>query len=81
MGETMTTDERFEALEKAVRRQRITITAMILVAVAAAVMAAAPQYRDVRFDKITAKYLWIENDAGELQVALGPEETGGALNI
>ena len=43
----MTTEERFEALEKAletsVRRQRITITALVLVAVAAAVMAAAPQ--------------------------------------
>jgi len=32
----MTTDERFEALEKAVRRQRITITALVLVAMAAA---------------------------------------------
>ena len=35
----MTTDERIEALEKAVRRQRITITALVLVAVAAVVMA------------------------------------------
>ena len=40
----MTTDERIDALEKAletsVRRQRITITALVLVAVAATVMAA-----------------------------------------
>ena len=29
----MTTDERFESLEKTVGRQRITITALVLVAV------------------------------------------------
>ena len=61
----MTTEERFDALdtkvsnlteslETSVRRQRITITALILVAVAAVVMAAAPQSRDATFDSITA---------------------------
>ena len=34
----MTTDERFDALEKTVRRQRITITALVLVAVEAVVI-------------------------------------------
>jgi len=34
----MTTDERFYALEKTVGRQRITITALVLVAVAAVVI-------------------------------------------
>ena len=79
----MTTDERIDALEKAletsVRRQRITITALVLVAVAAAVMAAAPQSRDATFDQITAKSLQIVNDAGRPQVGLGVTETGGYL--
>ena len=60
----MTTDERVEALdtkvsklteslETSVRRQRITITALVLVAVAAAVMAAAPQSRDATFNGVS----------------------------
>ena len=73
----MTTDERFDALEKTVGRQRITITALVLVAVAAAVMAAAPQGRDATFDTITAKELRIENDAGKLQVLLAANKDGG----
>ena len=81
----MTTEERFDALEKtletSVRRQRITITALILVAVAAVVMAAAPQSRDATFDKITAKKLFIVNDAGKVQATLGVGENGGALSI
>ena len=88
----MTTEERFDALdtkvsnlteslETSVRRQRITITALVLVAVAAVVMAAAPQSRDATFDQITAKSLWIENDAGETQAFLGVDETGGVLAI
>ena len=81
----MTTDERFEALEKAletsVRRQRITITALVLVAVAATVMAAAPQSRNATFDEITAKTLRIVNDAGERHVILGEGDNGGALGI
>ena len=81
----MTTDERIDALEKAletsVRRQRITIAALALVAVAATVMAAASQSRDATFDQITAKSLWIENDAGETQAFLGVDETGGVLAI
>ena len=71
----MTTDERIDALdtkvsklteslETSVRRQRITITALVLVAVAAAVMAAAPQSRDAEFNTVTARQLVIVNDAG-----------------
>ena len=81
----MTTEERIDALEKAletsVRRQRITITTLILVAVAAVVMAAAPQSRDATFDKITAKKLFIVNDAGKVQATLGVGENGGGLSI
>ena len=81
----MTTDERIDALEKAlqtaVRRQRITITALVLLAVAAAVMAAAPQSRDATFDYITAKGLLIVNDAGKLQANLGVYGDGGGLSI
>ena len=81
----MTTDERIDALEKAletsVRRQRITIAALALVAVAATVMAAASQSRDATFDQITAKSLWIENDAGEMQASLATDEDGGMLVI
>ena len=40
-----------------------------------------PQSRDATFDQITAKSLWIENDAGETQAFLGVDETGGVLAI
>ena len=77
----MTTDERFDALEKTVGRQRITITALVLVAVAAAVITAAPQSRDATFDVVTTKRLWIVNDAGEAQAGLATDEDGGNLVI
>jgi len=65
-----------------VRRQRITITALVLVAVAAAVMAAAPQSRNATFNQITAKVLFIENDAGKPKVVLRANEVGrGILSI
>jgi hypothetical protein len=57
-----------ESLETSVRRQRITIAALVLVAVAAAVMAAAPQSRDAEFNTVTARQLVIVNDAGVPQV-------------
>ena len=77
----MTTEQRFDALEKAVRRQRITITALVLVAVAATVMAAAPQSRDATFDEITVKELFVYNAAGEQQAVLAVDEDGGGLAI
>ena len=58
----MTTDERFEALEKAVRRQRIAITALVLAAATAAVMAAAPQSRDAKFETVTATIIMSPKD-------------------
>ena len=75
----MTTEQRIEALdtkvsklteslETSVRRQRITIAALVLVAVAAAVMAAAPQSRDAEFNTVTARQSVIVNDAGVPQV-------------
>ena len=57
-----------ESLETSVRRQRITIAALVLFAVAAAVMAAAPQSRDAEFNTVTARQLVIVNDAGVPQV-------------
>ena len=75
----MTTDERFEALEKTVGRQRITITALVLMAVAATVMAAAPQSRDATFVEITAKELKIVNDAGMTQAIVRSDEDGVRL--
>ena len=58
----MTTDERFDALEKTVGRQRITITALVLVVVAAVVMAAAPQSRDAKFETVTATIIMSPKD-------------------
>ena len=58
----MTTGERFEALEKAVRRQRIAITALVLAAATAAVMAAAPQSRDAKFETVTATIIMSPKD-------------------
>ena len=40
-----------------------------------------PQSRDATFDQITAKSLWIENDAGEMQASLSSYENGGGLTI
>ena len=77
----MTTDERIDALEKAVRILRITITALVLVAVAAAVMAAAPQSRDATFDEITVKKLFVYNASGEQQAMRGANKNGGNMAI
>ena len=57
------------------------LVALILVAVAAVVMAAATHSRDATFDKITAKKLFIVNDAGKVQATLGVGENGGGLSI
>jgi hypothetical protein len=57
-----------ESLETSVRRQHITITALVLFAVAAVVMAAAPQSRDAEFNTVTARQLVIVNDATVPQV-------------
>ena len=44
-------------------------------------IAAAPQRGDAEFNKVTAQELFIENDAGLLQVGLSANETGGMLGI
>lgn len=72
----MTTEQRINALEKSVRRQRIINTALLLVVVVMATMAAAPQSKDATFDTIWAKALYVTDDAGET-TALG----GGVLSI
>ena len=61
----MTTDERFRALETSLRRQRIFITALTLMGVAAVLMAAAPQDRDVEFTTVTTRALVIAGAPGD----------------
>ena len=73
----MTTDERFDALEKTVGRHRIAIAALVLVVVAAALT----QSKDAVFNKITAKTFLIHNAAGERQAVLTADEDGGRLGI
>ena len=77
----MTTEQRFNALEKSVRRQRIINTALLLVVVVMATMAAAPQSKDATFDTITAKTLFIKNAAGETQAILYAGKNGGDLRV
>ena len=59
----MTVEQRLNELETAVRRQRMILTVVGLVAIAA-----APQSSDAEFKKVTARELFVENDAGLLQV-------------
>ena len=73
----MTTDERFDALEKTVGRHRIAIAALVLVVVAAALT----QSKDAVFNKITAKTFLIHNAAGERQAVLTADEDGGDIRI
>lgn len=77
----MTTDERFQALEKSVKRQRAVITAFVFIAAALAVTAAAPQNRDVEFGTVTAKALVIENAPGEMFALITGYDHGGFLAI
>ena len=58
----MTTEERFDALEKAVRRQRIIIAGMILLMVGLVTIAAAPQSRDAKFETVTATIIMSPKD-------------------
>jgi uncharacterized coiled-coil protein SlyX len=76
----MTTEERFDELEKTVGMQRIAIAALEK-AVNTAVLAAAPQSRDATFDEITVKKLFVYNAAGEQQAMLGADKNGGLLAI
>ena len=74
-------ERRMAGLEKSVRRQRVIISGLLLAAVAAVTMAAAPQSRDAEFDVVTARTLIIEDDAGNMMGGMGSDEYGGEVVI
>lgn len=74
-------ERRMAGLEKAVHRQRLVISGLLLAVVAAVTMAAAPQSKNAEFDTVTAKKVEIVNQAGNSQVTLDTDYDGGIVDI
>lgn len=76
----MTTEQRIDALENTVGRQRIQIAALILMAVNSV-------SRDAGEDQVgsgvteTGGVLTVTNSAGKIQATLGADQYGGILSI
>ena len=81
----MTVDERFEQLERKTQRlekrnKRLTVAlTMTVVAMAAVVTMAATGDKDGTFDTVTARHIYVTNDAGEHVVRLGANDKGDGL--
>jgi len=56
-------------VETAIRRQRILMRALIIVMVGLVRIAAAPHGRNAEFNVVTARYMFIKNNAGATQAA------------
>ena len=78
-----TIEERLDQLEK--RNRRLTAAlAVLTVAICAVVTMAATGLKDGHFDVVTAdrvvaRNIYVENDAGEFVVSLGANDTGNGL--
>jgi len=81
----MTIEQRLEQLElqnHRIERKNKRLTAaltLMAVAICAVVTVAATGDKIGRFDAVTARVIWVENDAGEIIVALGPNGDGNGL--
>ena len=81
----MTIEQRLDQLEQQNQRierknKRLTVAlTMTVVAMAAVVMMAATGLKDGNFDTVTARAIFVKNDAGNVVVALAavPEGSGG----
>ena len=74
----MTVEERLDQLEKRNKRLTAALTLMA-VAICAVVTVAATGDKDVRFDILTARHIFVENDAGEIVVSLGANRVGDGV--
>ena len=74
----MTVEQRLEQLEQRNKRLTVALT-MTVVAMAAVVTVAATGLKNAKFDEVTARRVYVENDAGNVVVALAalPEGSGG----
>jgi hypothetical protein len=74
----MTIEQRLDQLEKRNKRLTVALT-MTVVAICAVVTMAATGLKNAKFDEVTARRVYVENDAGNVVVALAavPEGSGG----
>ena len=74
----MTIEQRLKRLEKHTKRLTAAQTLMA-VAMCALVTVAATGENDGRFDAVTARTIWVENDAGDTVVFLGANRVGDGV--
>ena len=81
----MTIEQRLEQVEQQNQRihrtnKRLTVAlTMTVVAMCAVVTMAATELKDGTFDTVTARHIWVTNDAGEFVVALGANDAGDGM--
>ena len=81
----MTIEQRLEQLElqnQRIERKNKRLTAalaVMAVAICAVVTMAATGEKDGDFDTVTARYIWVKNDAGSFVVTLGADDGGNGL--
>ncbi|MDB4698971.1 hypothetical protein OAF45_02395 [Candidatus Latescibacteria bacterium] len=74
----MTIEQRLGQLEKRNKRLTVALT-MMAVVVCAVVTMAATGLKDGHFDTVTARTIYVLNDAGDLVVGLGTNDGGDGL--
>ena len=74
----MTMEQRMDQLEKRNKRLTVALT-MTVVAMAAVVTMAATGDKDGDFDTVTARTIYVTNDAGDIVVTLGVNDGGDGL--
>jgi hypothetical protein len=74
----MTVEQRLEQLEKRNKRLTVGLT-MTVVATAAVVTMAATGEKRGDFDTVTARHVWVTNNAGLTVVGLGVNDSGDGM--
>ena len=74
----MTMEQRMDQLEKRNKRLTVGLTMMAVVVCAVVTMAATGD-KDGTFDTVTARHIYVTNDAGEHVVRLGANDKGDGL--
>ena len=74
----MTMEQRMDQLEKRNKRLTVALTMMAVAMCAVATMAATGM-KDGDFDFVTARHIYVTNDAGDIVVGLGANDSGDGL--
>ena len=74
----MDIERRLEKLEKQNQHQRVAL-ALLTVALCAIVVMGATEEKDGFFDTVTAKNIYVKNEAGEVAIGLGAFEGYGTV--